>query len=207
MAGMWIVAFVLQWVLLLLLAVLVVGALRYLGFVQKNIHLVTRYATRFEEGDRISHFKLTDLNSLPAVSEVLLTTNPKTLLFFLDTRCGGCKAMVSQIADLAKHEGGLKRFEWSFVLIYSGSSPALVKVHVAPIPLGEATVLADEEGMLHQQYDIRAFPVAIAVDSQGKVLDQKLGNDISKWLPNILNTSPSHQRSHSLTGATDSISS
>lgn len=207
MAGIWIVAFVLQWVLLLLLAVLMVGALRYLGFVQKNIHLVTTYATRFEEGDRISHFELADLNSLPAVSKVLLTTNPKTLLFFLDIRCSGCKAVVSQIADLAKHEGGLKRFEWSFVLIYSGASPTLVKAHVAPIPPSEAIVLADEEGTLYLQYDIRAFPVMIAVDSQGKVIDQKLGNDISKWLLKTLIVSPSPRRSHSFTAASDSISS
>jgi peroxiredoxin len=205
MMGMWVVAFVLQWVLLLLLAVLLVGVLRYLGLVQKNIHLVTRYASRFEEGDRIGRFELTDLNDLPILSEALLSIKPKTLLFFLSTGCSGCTAMVKQIAELAKHEGGLGRFASSFVLIYTGSRTS-VKAHVAPIPLGEVTVLIDEEGMLYRQYDIRQFPVAIAVNNHGRVIDQKLGNDISRWLSDILNVQPSTQWSHSLTGVVDSTS-
>ena len=68
MAGIWLIAFVLQWVLLILLAILMAGVLRYLSFVQRNIHLVTRYATRFEKGDRISHFELADLSGFPVVS-------------------------------------------------------------------------------------------------------------------------------------------
>ncbi|MGB8345309.1 MAG: hypothetical protein WCD86_10525 [Ktedonobacteraceae bacterium] len=205
MTGMWIVAFVLQWALLLLLAVLIVGVLRYLGFVQKNIHLVTRYASRFEQGDRISHFELSDLNGLPVLSKTLLSANPKTLLFFLSVGCSGCTAVVRQIADLAKREGGLKRFEWSFILIYLGSRSS-AKTQVAPILSGEATILIDEVGTLHQQYDIRKFPVAIAVDNRGDVIDQKLGKDISAWLPDILKVSSPSQESNPLAVVTDSAS-
>jgi thiol-disulfide isomerase/thioredoxin len=104
MTGMWIIAFALQWVLLLLLTVLMIGTLRYLGLVQKNIHLVTRYTSRFEEGDRVGHFELADLKGLPVVSEALLSQDKKTLLFFLTPGCGGCKAVISQIADLAKKD-------------------------------------------------------------------------------------------------------
>lgn len=197
MTGMWIVAFVLQWVLLLLLTVLLIGVLRYLGLVQKNIHLVTRYASRFEEGDHINHFELADLEGLPVVSKALLSQSKKTLLFFLTPGCSGCKAVISQIANLARAEGGLKKFGWSFVLIYTGS-PAQVKAQVAPIPLGEATILVDEEGTLHRQYDIRAFPVAIAADEQGKVLRQKLGKDIESWLFTLLNAPEAPMKSHPL---------
>lgn len=205
MIGIWVVAFVLQWALLLLLAILMIGVLRYLSFVQRNIHLVTRYASRFEQGDRISHFELSDLNGLPVLSKTLLSANSKTLLFFLSVGCSGCTAVVRQIADLAKHEGGLKRFDWSFVLIYAGSRTS-AKVHIAPIPLGEVTILIDEEGSLFQQYDIRKFPVAMAVDNQGSVIDQKLGNEISVWLSNTLKGSSSFQKSNSLAVVTDSAS-
>ncbi len=173
MTGMWIVAFVLQWILLLLLTILLIGSLRYLGRVQKNIHLVTRYSTRFEEGDHIGHFELSDLNDLPVVSNALLHNGKKTLLFFLSPGCSGCKAVIHQVTDLAKREGNLENFEWSFVFIYTGSR-ALVKASAASLPLNEVTVLVDEEGVLYRKYDIRTFPVTIAVDDRGNVTDRKI---------------------------------
>ncbi len=91
MTGMWFIAFVLQWVLLLLLAVLMVGVLRYLNFVQRNIHLVTQYASRFDQGDRISHFELPNLEGLPVVSKKLFDTSQRTLLLFLSPSCSGCR--------------------------------------------------------------------------------------------------------------------
>jgi peroxiredoxin len=196
MTGIWIVAFALQWVLLLLLAILTVGVLRYLSFVQNNIHLVTRYASRFEEGDRIGRFELSDLNGLPVLSKTLLNTSKKTLLFFLSTSCNGCDAVIHRLASLSKQNEGLKKYEWSFVLIFIGSRTS-IEARVAQLPLGEITVLIDENGTLYQQYDIRTFPVTIAVDDQGSVMAQKLG-DISNWLPDVLNGSSVSQGLHSL---------
>ncbi len=194
MEGIWLVAFVLQWIIVLLLVVLMVGVLRYLDFVRRNIHLVTRYASRFEEGDRINRFELSDLNGLPAVSDVLLSANSKTLLFFLNTGCSGCKAAVKLVADLAKREGGLKRFGWSFVFVYVGSRTS-IKEHIAPLPLDEVTVLIDEKEVLPQRYDLRSFPVGIAVDNLGRVINQS-GGPLSNWLSQVLNVSPPLRVSH-----------
>lgn len=194
MTGIWVIAFILQWLLLLLLAILMVGVLRYLNFVQNNIHLVIKYASRFEEGDRIDHFELSDLNGFPTASKTLLSTNQKTILIFLNTSCSACKAVVKQIADLARHGDGLKSFGWSFVLIYTGSRTSIAE-HITPLPLDEVTVLIDEEGKLYRQYDLRAFPVGIAVDDHGKVINQKLGS-LSGWFRSILSVEPSLQESH-----------
>lgn len=183
MAGMWIVAFVLQWALLLLLAVLMVGVLRYLNFVRQNVHLVTRYASRFEQGDRISHFELPDLAGLPVVSKTLLDTSQRTLLLFLSPTCSGCDAVVRYLSDLVKREGGLRRLGWSVVAIYTGPyvSRESVEKHVASSLLNEVAILVDEKGSLAEQYDLRVFPVGIAVDNFGHVIDQSSGSVVS-WM-------------------------
>lgn len=111
---------------------------------------------------------------------------------------------MKQVADLAKRKGGLKGLEWTFVFIYIGSRKS-VKVHIANLPLDEVTVLIDEDGTLYQQYDIRSFPVAIAVDHTGTVMDQSRGS-LSDWLFNMLNVSPLLQRSPLLTPVGDSSS-
>lgn len=186
MAGIWIVAFALQWALLLLLAMLMVGVLRYLGFVQRNIHLVTRYASRFEQGDRISHFELSDLEGLPIVSKTLFDASQRTNLLFLSPTCSGCDAVVRYLADLVKHEGGLRRLGWSVVAIYTGPyvSRESVEKHVTPL-LNEIVILVDEKGLLAEQYDLRAFPVGIAVDNFGRVIDQSVGSVVS-WMDQSL---------------------
>jgi peroxiredoxin len=190
MAGLWIVAFVLQWVLLLLLTVLMVGVLRYLGFIQQNIHLVIRYASRFEQGDRISHFELPDLEGLSVVSKTLLDASQRTLLLFLNTSCSGCKAVIRYLADLIKREGGLKGLGWSVVAIYTGPdvSRESVEKHIALSLPNEVTILVDEKGSLLQQYDLRGFPVGIAVDSRGQVIDQS-SSSIVNWLDRTLHIS------------------
>lgn len=190
MEGIWLVAFVLQWVIILLLAALMAGVLRYLGFVQRNIHLVTKYTSRFEEGDRISHFELPNLEGLPVVSKVLLDTNQRTLLLFLSTSCSGCHAVVRYLADLVKREGGLRGLGWSVVAVYTGPYVlrAAVEKHIASNLLNEVTILVDEKGAISQQYDLRSFPVGIAVDNHGHVIDQS-SSSLLRWLDQILHVS------------------
>ncbi len=195
MTGIWIIAFALQWVLLLLLAILTVGVLRYLSFVQNNIHLVTRYASRFEEGDRISHFELPNLEGLPVVSKKMLEASQRTVLLFLSPSCSGCSAVIRYLTDRVKRKEDLRRLGWSVVAIYTGPyvSREAVKKHIAPSLLDEIPVLIDEEGILFRQYDIRAFPVGIAVDALGNVIDQS-SSSILSWLDQLFHKSEFSQK-------------
>ncbi|SRR5579884_446722 len=181
----WMIALILQWIFLLLLALMMVGVLRYLSFVQRNIHLVIRYASRFEPGDKITHFELADLNGLPVLSKNVLRNNEKTLLLFLNGSCSSCKKIVKYVADLAKREGGLKGLGWAFVFIYVGLPLLSTKEQINSLPLDEVTVLIDEKGVLLGQYDLRSFPVGIAVDNSGYVIDQSTGPTLN-WLYQVL---------------------
>ena len=190
MGPMWIVGFVIQWILVLLLAVLMVGVLRYLSFVQRNIHLVMQYSSRFDQGDRISHFKLPNLEGLPVLSKTLLKGSQRTILLFLSPSCNGCDAVISYLANFAKDEGGLRKFGWSVVTVYTGphTSREAVEKHIDPLLLDEVTVLIDEQGSISQQYDFRSFPVGLAVDQSGHVVDQA-SRSMTKWLRRTLQSS------------------
>jgi hypothetical protein len=194
MTGMWAIAFALQWILLLLLAVLMIGTLRYLGFVQRNIHLVTHYASRFDTGDHLSNFKLPSLAGLPVVSDILFDTNQQTILLFLSTTCSGCSSVISFLVNLVKKEGGLKKFGWSIVAVYTGpyTSREAVERHVAPELLNEITILVDEKGEIGQKYDIRSFPIGIAVNRFGRVIDQS-ARSVPKWIRETLQASQQRQ--------------
>lgn len=196
MSGMWMIAFVLQWIVLLIFAVLIVGVLRYLSFVQGNIHAVTHYASRFEQGDRISHFELPNLEGLPVVSKALFDRSQRTLLLFLSPSCRGCDAVIEDLTNLVKRERGLKRFGWSVVAVYTGPyvSRDAVEKHIDPSLLNEVTVVVDEKGLIAQRYDLRIFPVGIAVDHLGRVVDQS-SRSMARWLKQTLQASqPSQEK-------------
>jgi len=190
MSGMWIVAFALQWIVLLIFAVLIVGVLRYLRFVQSNIHVVTHYASRFEQGDRISHFELPGLKGLPVVSKALLKTSQRTLLLFLSPSCSGCDTVMDDLANLVKREQGLGKLGWSVIVIYTGPyvSREAVEKHIDPSVSNEVTVVVDEKGSIAQQYDLRSFPIGIAVDHLGRVIDQS-SRSMTRWLKQTLQAS------------------
>lgn len=192
MPGMWMIAFVLQWIVLLIFAVLIVGVLRSLNYIQGNIHAVTHYASRFEQGDRISHFELPNLEGLPVVSKALFDTSQRTLLLFLSPSCRGCDAVIEDLTNLVKSEHGLSKLGWSIVVVYTGPyvSRKAVEEHINPSLLNRVTVVVDEKGLIAQQYDLRVFPVGIAVDHLGRVLDQS-SRSMTKWLKQTLQVSQS----------------
>jgi len=184
MEGIWLIAFVLQWILLLLLAVLMGGVLRLLGSVQQRLQLVAPPTSRFELGERVSDFELPDLDGRLFTSNSVVGFNQKVLLLFLNITCISCKTVVERVAELANQGRRLKELGWSFILICHGG-PAEVKDLVTPLASQDVVVVIDGEGIVYQQYGIRAFPAGIAIDSLGRVIDQST-NVGSSWLYRVL---------------------
>lgn len=56
MQGIWLIAFILQWAMLLLLAVLLAGVLRFLASFQEKMALAAPPISRFELGERTGDF-------------------------------------------------------------------------------------------------------------------------------------------------------
>lgn len=181
MGGMWIVAFVLQWILILLLAIMMIGVLRYLASLQKSSLPADR--SRYEVGEHVDNFKLPDIHGHLFRSSSLIGQQ-RVVLFFLNPTCGPCGTAVKQIAELARREGGLGIIPWSFVLICSGE-PSKIEQFVKSLPPDVATILVDKDLEVTKQYGVRSTPFAIAVDRLGEVYSQS-DRPTSHWLYTVL---------------------
>lgn len=184
MQGIWLVAFVLQWIVLLILLFLVAGLFRYLGSMQGRSELATSRATRFEVGESIDHFVLKDLQSRLVDSKKLL--KGKSLLFFVSVGCQGCQVMLRQVAELASREGGLKGSGWTFTFICYGTREQVGEFFQEHLPTADITVLLDEKGTVSDQFVIRSVPVGVALDEHGQVVDQSINPHVD-WLYRVLN--------------------
>lgn len=191
MYGIWVVAFALQWVLLLVLTVLVAGMLRYLSNVQDRVDAFAPYVSRFDVGDRIANFTLPTLAGGSFAVEQMLRQGRSLVLLVVNPGCTSCKTVVMQLAELAGREGGFARSGWDAALVLTGARDdveELVRANDGVIAPG-VHLLTDFDGDLLQQYAIRHVPIGIAIDANGRVLSQSM-NPHANWLYTVLDVLP-----------------
>ena len=114
MNGVVLGALILNWVVLAVVAVLVVGILRYLGSIQQRLELQAPRITKFEAGQPISAFTLPELDGRERSSDELIGQGRSTMLLILTTTCSECEAIARQIVELTRRPGGLTRLGWDF---------------------------------------------------------------------------------------------
>ncbi len=185
MQGIWFVAFVLQWVLLIVITVLLAGVLRYLAAFQERMKLAAPPISRFELGERVSDFELPDLRggifpsrSLRGQAAVFLSISPG---------CGSCRSVVAQIAELATRPGTMEALGQRIVLIVSGKREAFNDMLRENPDLNSDAliVLNDEKGIISHQYGIISVPSGIAIDQGGRVRSQSMNPHVN-WLYKVL---------------------
>ncbi|MGI8968696.1 MAG: TlpA family protein disulfide reductase [Chloroflexota bacterium] len=194
MTGVWVVAFALQWTLLVLVAVLLVGVLRYLSSVQERIELAAPHITKFELRDHVSDFDLPDLDGRTVGSSSLIGCGTRAIILLLNPGCSSCKTAMMQVAELASRDGGLARIGWSVVCICSGELAAInqmVAAHEGILAPG-VTVLVDPESTIERLYGVRHMPTGIAVGANGLVVDQSYNPHIN-WLYKTMDVLPPAQ--------------
>ncbi len=188
--GIWLVAFVLQWAVLLLLVILLAGVLRYLATFQEKIRLAAPTISIFEVGQRVSDFVLPDLRGASVASTNLIGRGQKTMLLLLSATCGSCLTLIDQVAELAQRTGGVKATGWQLVLIVvaePGTADELVEHHQQLLSDG-ITILQETEGGVLQRYGVTGVPTGLALDAHGHLLDQTLNPHIT-WLYKTLRVS------------------
>ncbi|MGH2443736.1 MAG: peroxiredoxin family protein [Chloroflexota bacterium] len=191
MTGTWVVVFALQWVLLVLVTVLLVGVLRYLSSVQERIELAAPHITKFELRDRVSDFELPGLDGRSVASRSLIGCGVRAVILLLNPGCSSCKTAMMQVAELALRDGGLTRIGWSVVCICSGELAAIdemVATHEG-IRASGVTVLVDPESTIERLYGVRHMPTGIAVSANGLVLDQSYNPHVN-WLYKTMDVLP-----------------
>ncbi len=191
MTGPWLIAFVLQWIVLGVLMLLMAGVLRHLSSLQTYSIDDSPPITRFKLQERIEDFALPNIHGQLISSKSFLEQNRNVLLFFVSTTCSPCRAVVQHIKNLAAREGGLQVYGWSFIFVCYGESVASEEM-LKDLPLSDIQVLIDPGRSVYQQYGIRGVPVVLALDVKGRLQNQTVSPD-SEWLDKMLGISVSNR--------------
>lgn len=187
MQGLWLVAFGLQWLLILILCVLVAGILRYLGSIQEKIDLVAPAISRFALGERVSEFTLQDIWGNTFASTSWIGQREQVMLLFLNPTCDGCKTVVKQLAEVLQRPERVEGEEWSFLLICPGELVAIKEMVESLLSSQKVAILHDEDAdkLVSRDYGVRTHPTGMALDKRGRVVDQSF-NPHAGWLYQVM---------------------
>jgi hypothetical protein len=171
--GIWLVAFVLQWILLLVLLVTLAGFLRYFATIEERLDQSVPRITKFQSGDSIGSFQLPNARGGDFI--FASDTGSRILMLLLSPSCSSCEVAARQVAELANRA---RPIGWAMVLVTHGT-PQIVNDFVARALEGtrlqmpdSVTLVADEEGQLLREYMAASVPVGLAIDEHGHLLDQ-----------------------------------
>jgi len=172
MSGVWLASYVVLWVVVLLLAFLLAGALRQLGLLQLRLGddpgaLITDIG--LERGAEAPDFTalasetgdLVSLSDLPAVPRMLVFASPG---------CLSCRELIPGLNEVRKTRG-----EFDFIVVCRGdveSCQAFGRMNGL-----EAPMVVDTTGQIEKDYLVTLTPFAYLIDHEGRVVIRGIAND------------------------------
>jgi thiol-disulfide isomerase/thioredoxin len=179
MQGIWLVLFIVQSAVVLAVAMIVVGILRYLGRIQERIDLAAPQISAFALGEALPEFQLSTSDGSEFSLSRLREHGRPSILLFLTPSCGGCKAVLQQLQELSRRSPAWDGSKTEIAVIVGGGSlePEIVNA------LSErgATVLFDAEGVVFSRFGIRSIPTGLVIE-QGLVKGQSMNPQVGNWL-------------------------
>jgi cytochrome oxidase Cu insertion factor (SCO1/SenC/PrrC family) len=191
MQGVWLIAFIVQWVMLLILTLLVAGILRHLAAVQERWDLAAPPISTYEINQSIAEFELRDATGTKVQSRDLLHQSNGAVILFISTTCSSCSTILAQVSELiARRDVSLTKTIVVITLGAAGSLASLLDEYPSLVNSQVVTTLADEEGITLRQFGIVSVPIGLAVDREGRLVTQTLNPHVANWLYTVLGTTP-----------------
>jgi methylamine dehydrogenase accessory protein MauD len=172
MSGVWLASFIVLWVLVLLLAFLLAGALRQLGLLQLRLGddpgaLITDIG--LERGAHAPDFTALDAESGELVSLSDLPAVPR-MLVFASPGCLSCRELMPGLNEVRKTRG-----DYDFLVVCRGdleSCQAFGRMNRL-----EAPMVVDTTGQIEKDYLVTLTPFAYLIDHEGRVVIRGIAND------------------------------
>ena len=173
MSGVWLASYIVLWVVVLLLAFLLAGALRQLGLLQLRLGddpgaLITD--TGLERGAQVPDFTGLDAESGQLVSLSDLPAVPR-MVVFASPGCLSCRELIPGLNEVRKTRGG----EFDFLVVCRGdleSCQAFGRMNRL-----EAPMVVDTTGQIEKDYLVTLTPFAYLIDHEGRVVIRGVAND------------------------------
>jgi hypothetical protein len=190
MTAPWIAAFILQWIVLLLLCVLLLGVLSRMGDLGQSEVLATASTpvTSLIDGDVIPVFHARTLSGDDWSSVELLGQHRRGILLVGTKECHACGILDRELIELSNRFDGIANLETTILLLLIGRD-ALGDSHGgSEYELSTTTdvlVLRDEDGVALRDFRVRSVPVGIAFNAEGEIVSQSR-NPHAGWLYEVL---------------------
>jgi methylamine dehydrogenase accessory protein MauD len=172
MSGVWLASYIVLWLLVLMLAFLLAGALRQLGLLQLRLGddpgaLITD--TGLERGADAPDFtalaadtgELVSLSDLPAVPRMLVFASPG---------CLSCRELIPGLNEVRK-----TRKDFDFLVVCRGDLESCRGF--GRMNRLEAPMVVDTNGQIEKDYAVTLTPFAYLIDHEGKVVIRGIAND------------------------------
>ncbi|MGH2388866.1 MAG: TlpA family protein disulfide reductase [Chloroflexota bacterium] len=192
MSGIWLSAFILQWLLLGVVTVLLAGLLRYLAAFQERMQLAAPVTSVFELGQKIVDFQLPDAYGVLIRAEEIIRKTKKTVILLGTLTCSSCRTVFLELDELSTRRDTAIFADAQIIVLLAGADSVTVSEILAEYPglrQGAITVLLDSEGRTTTRFGATSFPTGLCVDQEGHVLDQSR-NPHASWLYKILGETP-----------------
>ena len=183
MQGPWLIAFFVQWMLVIILLVLVVGILRYLSSVKERWTLAVPAITRYELGEIVADFEAPDMRNSPIkIKELLSRFNRGIVILFVSAKCTACETSMQQVIELLSRQQ--EAFSKTLLIVALGreSSLELLLEKYPSIVDSRVFLLRDEKGAALSQFGITRSPTALVIGVKGDVIDQTFNPHVAGWM-------------------------
>ena len=172
MSGVWLASYIVLWVVVLLLAFLLAGALRQLGLLQLRLGddpgaLITD--SGLERGSQAPNFTALDAESGEVVRLSDLPAVPR-MLVFASPGCLSCRELIPGLNEVRQTRG-----EYDFLVVCRGdleSCQAFGRMNRL-----EAPMVVDTTGQIEKDYLVSLTPFAYLIDHEGRVVIRGIAND------------------------------
>ena len=172
MSGVWLASYVVLWLLVLVLAFLLAGALRQLGLLQLRLGddpgaLITD--TGLERGTLAPDFTAVGAESSELVTLSELPPVPR-MIVFASPGCLSCRELIPGLNEVRKTRG-----EFDFLVICRGdveSCQAFGRMNRL-----EAPMVVDTNGQIEKDYLVTLTPFAYLLDHERNVVIRGIAND------------------------------
>jgi methylamine dehydrogenase accessory protein MauD len=171
-SGVWLASYIVLWLVVLMLAFLLAGALRQLGLIQLRLGddpgaLITD--TGLERGSDAPDFTALDAESGQTVSLSDLPAVPR-MLVFASPGCLSCRELIPGLNEVRK-----TRKDFDFLVVCRGDLESCRSF--GRMNRLEAPMVVDTTGQIEKDYVVTLTPFAYLIDHEGKVVIRGLAND------------------------------
>jgi methylamine dehydrogenase accessory protein MauD len=173
MSGVWLASYIILWVVVLVLAFLLAGALRQLGLMQLRLGddpgaLITD--SGLERGSPAPDFNGIESESGDLVRLSELDAKPRVLVF-ASPGCLSCRELIPGLNEVRK----TRKNEFDFLVICRGDVESCQGF--GRMNRLEAPMLVDTNGQIEKDYQVTLTPFAYLLDHEGNVVIRGIAND------------------------------